>query len=39
MGRLARRIDMFATNHFQGPQQLSRPDSELSQALFALMKI
>ena len=39
MGRLAARIELFATNHFQVPQLLSKPDSELSQTLYALMKI
>ena len=39
MGRLAARIELFATNHFQVPQRLSKPDSELSQLLYALMKI
>jgi arylformamidase len=39
MGRLAARTELFATNHFQVPQRLSKPDSELSQTLYALMKI
>ena len=39
MGRLSARIELFATNHFQVPQRLSKPDSDLSQLLYALMKI
>ena len=39
MGRLAARIELFATNHFQVPQRLSKPDNELSQTVYALMKI
>jgi arylformamidase len=39
MGRLSARIELFATNHFQVPQRLSQSDSELSQLLYALMKI
>ena len=39
MGRLAARIELFVANHFQVPQLLSKPDSELSQLLYALMKI
>jgi arylformamidase len=39
MGRLEARIELFGTNHFQVPQLLSKPDSELSHLLYALMKI
>jgi hypothetical protein len=39
MGRLDARIELFGTNHFQVPQRLAKPDSELSQLLHALMKI
>ena len=39
MGRLASRTVVFAANHFQEPQRLAKPDSELSRALFAMMKI
>lgn len=39
MGRLASRTLAFAANHFQEPQRLARPDSDMSKALFALMKI
>jgi arylformamidase len=39
MGRLEARIELFGTNHFQVPQRLSKPDSDLSQLLYALMKI
>lgn len=38
MGRLDARIELLGTNHFQVPQLLSKPDSELSQLLYALMK-
>jgi arylformamidase len=39
MGRLASRTVVFAANHFQEPQRLAKPDSELSRVLFSLMKI
>jgi arylformamidase len=39
MGRLASRTVVFAANHFQEPQRLAKPDSELSRMLFSLMKI
>jgi arylformamidase len=39
MGRLASRTEVFSANHFEEPRQLEKPDSELSRALFSLMKI
>lgn len=39
MGRLASRTVVFAANHFQEPQRLATPDSEVSRGLFSLMKI
>jgi arylformamidase len=39
MGWLASRTTVFAANHFQEPQRLAAPGSELSKALFSLMKI
>lgn len=39
MGRLASRTVAFNANHFQEDDRLGQPDSEISQALFALMKI
>jgi arylformamidase len=39
MGRLASRTVVFAANHFQEPQHLAKPDSELSGALLKLMGI
>ena len=39
MGRLASRTIAFNANHFQEDDRLGQPDSEISQALFALMKI
>ena len=39
MGRLEKRIVMSAKNHFQGPQEMAQPDTELSRELFTLMKI
>ncbi len=37
MGRLANRTVVFNANHFQEPEQLTRADSEVSQAVFSLM--
>jgi hypothetical protein len=37
MGRLANRTVVFNTNHFQEPEQLTRPDRTVSQVAFALM--
>ena len=39
MGRLASRTVAFNANHFQEDDRLRQADSEISQALFALMKI
>jgi arylformamidase len=39
MGRLASRTEAFSANHFEEPRQLEKPDSELSRALFSVMKI
>lgn len=39
MGRLASRTVAFNANHFQEDDRLGLADSEISQALFALMKI
>lgn len=39
MGRLASRTVVFNANHFQEPERLKDPDSEVSQAAFALMRI
>jgi arylformamidase len=39
MGRLASRSEVFSANHFEEPRQLADPDSELSRALYSLMKI
>lgn len=39
MGQLASRTIAFNANHFQEDDRLGQPDSEISQALFALMKI
>jgi len=39
MDRLASRTEVFSANHFEEPRQLEKPDSELSRALFSLMKI
>ena len=39
MGRLASRTEVFSANHFEEPRQLEKSDSELSRALFSLMKI
>jgi arylformamidase len=38
-GRLASRTEVFSANHFEEPRQLQKPDSQLSRALFSLMKI
>jgi arylformamidase len=37
MGRLAAQVTLFNTNHFQEPEQLSDPDSAVSQVVFKLM--
>ena len=39
MGRLASRTEVFSANHFEEPRLLANPDSVLSRALYALMKI
>jgi len=39
MGRLASRNEIFSANHFEEPRQLDDPDSALSRALYAVMKI
>jgi arylformamidase len=39
MSRLASQTEVFSANHFEEPRQLEKPDSELSRALFSLMKI
>ena len=39
MGLLESRTEVFSANHFEEPRQLQNPDSELSRALFSLMKI
>jgi hypothetical protein len=37
MGRLASRVELFNTNHFQEIKQLAHAGSTVSRALFALM--
>ncbi|MGF7162440.1 arylformamidase [Rhodoligotrophos appendicifer] len=39
MGRLESRTEVFTANHFTEPRQLDRPDTQVSRALFNLMKI
>jgi arylformamidase len=39
MGRLASRTVVFNTNHFQEPEQLTRANSMVSQAIFSLIGI
>jgi hypothetical protein len=39
MGRLASRTEVFSPNHFEEPRQLADPGSDLSAALYSLMKI
>jgi arylformamidase len=39
MGRLADRKILFDTNHFEEPEKLANPDSEVSQTAFSLMGI
>lgn len=39
MGRLASRTVAFNANHFQEDDRLGQPDSEISKALFSLMRI
>ncbi|AZO50207.1 MAG: hypothetical protein EOR30_30860 [Mesorhizobium sp.] len=39
MGRLASRTIAFNANHFQEPEHLKDPDTEVSQAAFKLMGI
>ena len=39
MGRLASQTEVSSANHFEEPRQLEKPDSELSRALFSLMKL
>jgi arylformamidase len=39
MGRLASRNEIFSANHFEEPRQLADPESALSRALHAVMRI